>query len=233
MCMFCLLVEGRQCSFYEASVQKLKTHTLINRESSLLDMCGHLLPLIALLSCGDNYSEGPRPPLGPELLRLPSFPHLTWNQPISYQETPTCVSVHTNNFALYHWDNTHEYRVGGCHPIDVKSVHVLNWLSTTLWRRTGCGCVDPHINLGTSWKWVVSFTPRGKIPRYPLDRRLAGPQDQSERRGEKKNLVPTGSWTATPRSSRTRPIVLMSALFRLIPLTNLLFIYIVTCISYL
>jgi hypothetical protein len=64
--MLRLLVEGGHCSFYEAREQKLKTHTLINREFSLLDVCAHLLPLIALLRWGDNYLlEGPRPALGP------------------------------------------------------------------------------------------------------------------------------------------------------------------------
>jgi hypothetical protein len=39
-------------------------------------------------------------------------------------------------------------------------------------------------DLGTRWMWVVSFTPRplhpqGKSPRYPLNRRLGGPQSRS------------------------------------------------------
>jgi hypothetical protein len=44
----------------------------------------------------------------------------------------------------------------------------------------GSGCIDTHfLDLGTSWRIVVSFTPRplysrGKSPRYPLDRRLNG-----------------------------------------------------------
>jgi hypothetical protein len=42
---------------------------------------------------------------------------------------------------------------------------------------------------------VVSFTPlllypRGKSPRYPLDRSLCGPQSQSGQRGEEKMLDP-------------------------------------------
>jgi hypothetical protein len=46
----------------------------------------------------------------------------------------------------------------------------------------GRGCIDPHfLRLSTSWRRVVNFTPRplypqGKSPRYPLDRRLGGPQ---------------------------------------------------------
>jgi hypothetical protein len=48
-------------------------------------------------------------------------------------------------------------------------------------------CIEPvFFDLGTSWRWVVSFTPRplyprGKSPRYPLDRRLGGPQGRSRR----------------------------------------------------
>jgi hypothetical protein len=43
------------------------------------------------------------------------------------------------------------------------------------------------LDLGTRWRWVVSFTPRplypqGKSPCYPLDRRLGGPQSRSGRR---------------------------------------------------
>jgi hypothetical protein len=43
------------------------------------------------------------------------------------------------------------------------------------------GCIDPHfLELGAIWRWVVSFTPplfypRGKSPRYPLERRLVWP----------------------------------------------------------
>jgi hypothetical protein len=52
----------------------------------------------------------------------------------------------------------------------------------------GSGCIDPRIlDLGTSWSWVVSFTPRPlyhqrKSPPYPLDKRLGGPQKRSGQR---------------------------------------------------
>jgi hypothetical protein len=77
-------------------------------------------------------------------------------------------------------------------------------------RREGvCECVyiGPYfLDLGTSWKWLVSFTPRplytrGKSPRYPLDRRLGEPQNRSGRRREEKIFDPTGTRTPTPRSS--------------------------------
>jgi hypothetical protein len=60
--------------------------------------------------------------------------------------------------------------------------HVLNQPSTTPWRRMGSGCIDPRfLDLGTSWRWVVSFTPRplypqGKSPWYPLYRRWLDPR---------------------------------------------------------
>jgi hypothetical protein len=43
----------------------------------------------------------------------------------------------------------------------------------------GSGSIAPRIlDLGTRWRWVVSFTYRN--PRYPPDRRLGGPQSRSE-----------------------------------------------------
>jgi hypothetical protein len=60
-------------------------------------------------------------------------------------------------------------------------------------------CIDPHsLDLGISWRWVVSFTPRplyprGKSPRYPSDRRSDGPQSRSGRCGEEKILGFTGT----------------------------------------
>jgi hypothetical protein len=71
----------------------------------------------------------------------------------------------------------------------------------------GSGCVDPHfLDLGASWRWVINFTPRplyprGKSPRYPLNRRLGGPHSRSGRFGEERILDPTGTRTPTPRSS--------------------------------
>jgi hypothetical protein len=69
----------------------------------------------------------------------------------------------------------------------------------------GSGCIDPHcLDLGTSWRWVVTFMNRplyhcGKNPRYPLDRRLDGPQSRSGRRGEEKILDRNGTRTLTSR----------------------------------
>jgi hypothetical protein len=66
------------------------------------------------------------------------------------------------------------------------------------------GGVAPRIlDLGTRWKWVVSFAARplytrGKSPWYPLDRSLGGPQSRSGRGGEEKN---SHSRHSNPRSS--------------------------------
>jgi hypothetical protein len=67
---------------------------------------------------------------------------------------------------------------------------VLNQLSTTPRRRMGSGCIGPHfLNLGSSWRWVVSFTPlplypQGKNTRSSLNKRIAGLQSRCGRRGE-------------------------------------------------
>jgi hypothetical protein len=47
------------------------------------------------------------------------------------------------------------------------------------------------LDLGTRWRWVVSFTarplyPRGEDPQYPLDIRRGGPQSRYRRRGVEK-----------------------------------------------
>jgi hypothetical protein len=71
----------------------------------------------------------------------------------------------------------------------------------------GSGCIDPHfLDLETGWRWAVSFTPRplchrGKSPRYPVDRRLGGPQSRSGRRAKEKILDRTGTRTPSFQSS--------------------------------
>jgi len=52
------------------------------------------------------------------------------------------------------------------------------------------------LDLGTRWRWVVSFTLRPlysqrKSPWCPLDRNLSGPQIRSGRGGEEKNFQPS------------------------------------------
>jgi hypothetical protein len=44
-------------------------------------------------------------------------------------------------------------------------------------------------------------SPSGKFPRYPLGRKLGGPQSRSGRYGEEKNLSPSGNQTQ-PLASR-------------------------------
>jgi hypothetical protein len=57
-------------------------------------------------------------------------------------------------------------------------------------------CIDPHfLHLCTSLRWVVSFMPWPLYPRYPLYRRLGGPQSRSGRHGELKILDPTRTRT--------------------------------------
>jgi hypothetical protein len=60
----------------------------------------------------------------------------------------------------------------------------------TCWESGG---IVPHIlDLGTRWRWVVSFMPwplypQGKSTWYPLDRRLGGPQSHFGHGAQEKN----------------------------------------------
>jgi hypothetical protein len=68
------------------------------------------------------------------------------------------------------------------------------------------GIAPRILNLGTRWRWVVSFKPRpiyppGNSTKYPLDRRVGRPENRSGRGGEeKKSLTLPG---IEPRPSRS------------------------------
>jgi hypothetical protein len=88
-------------------------------------------------------------------------------------------------------------------------------LSTTPWRRIRRVEVQLHafFDLGTRWRWLVSFKPRplwsqGKSLRYPLDRRLGGPQSRSGQRVEEKNsqLPPRIELRSSDRPSRSQSL---------------------------
>jgi hypothetical protein len=82
------------------------------------------------------------------------------------------------------WGDKHYEGYISSKSYDAKNqvVPLLNELSTASWRRMGEGQYSSTIlDLGSRWRWVVSFTPwriypRGKSTRCPLDRRLGGPQ---------------------------------------------------------
>jgi hypothetical protein len=65
--------------------------------------------------------------------------------------------------------------------------------------------------------------PPGNRTRYPLERRLGGPQRRSARRGEGNNSVSTGTQTATARPSSPHPVAIPTELSRL-PVTSIKYI---------
>jgi hypothetical protein len=103
-----------------------------------------------------------------------------------------------------------------------KIVPVLNELSTTPLSHMGSGCIYPHFldSAVVGGEWSASrpgrFTPGGRAPRYPMDRRLRGAQSRSGRFGEEKILDPTGTRTPTPQSSSTYPVAIPTTLPRLL-----------------
>jgi hypothetical protein len=72
----------------------------------------------------------------------------------------------------------------------------------------GGNIIDPNfLDLDTSWRWVVSFTPlplypRRKCPQYTLDRMLGGPQSRSGLHGE--NSCP--HWDSNSDPSTVQPV---------------------------
>jgi hypothetical protein len=75
----------------------------------------------------------------------------------------------------------------------------------------GSGCTDPRIlDVGTSSRWAVSFTPRHLYPwcKYPLDKRLSGLRNWSGRRGEKRKILPLQGLELRPlgRPARTKSL---------------------------
>jgi hypothetical protein len=88
-----------------------------------------------------------------------------------------------------------------------KVVPVLKQLSTAIREHMGSGGIAPPFLTSTldGGEWSASrpgsFIRREKAARYPLDRRLGGPQSRSGRRGEEKSFDPTVTRTLTPRSS--------------------------------
>jgi len=79
----------------------------------------------------------------------------------------------------------------------------------------GSGGVAPRIlNLSPTWMWVVSFTyrslySRGNIPRYPLYRRLGGPQSWYGRGGEEKISLSLPGIETRPSSPQAKFTVLL------------------------
>jgi hypothetical protein len=82
------------------------------------------------------------------------------------------------------------------------------------------------LNLDARWRWVVNYTlrplpppPHGNEIRYPLNRRLGGPQSGSGRFGEHKNPLPLPvhkPWSSSPSPSYQTDAILTSAYFNMI-----------------
>jgi hypothetical protein len=88
-----------------------------------------------------------------------------------------------------------------------KVLPVLDYLKTMSWRLMGkWRCSYTILDLGTRWRWMVSFTPlslylREKRPQYPIYMRLGGPQSRPRSCGGETNLLPLPR--VGPRTSST------------------------------
>jgi hypothetical protein len=90
-----------------------------------------------------------------------------------------------------HFTNTSSWSSEDISTISISPIR-LHCSMKTYW---GNGYIDKLVlDLSTGRRWVISFTPwplyhRGKIRRYPLDRRLGEPQNWSGQREEEKILA--------------------------------------------
>jgi hypothetical protein len=95
------------------------------------------------------------------------------------------------------------------------------------------------LDLGTRWRWVVSFTDRPLHPRYPLDMRLSGPQSQSGRCGEDKILPLPGiePWPSSSslywQLSRLLFLILLPSFFALLFLLVPVYMFCFIVVSFL
>jgi len=115
-------------------------------------------------------------------------------------------------FCLPYWGSTQKYcfLCGTCGFIYcTEDQHNLNkhHAIKTNW---GSGGRDPFCNLGTRWRWAISFTPKplylhGKSPWYPLDRQPGGPRVGLDMVSKRK--IPSPHWELNPDHLIIQPIV--------------------------
>jgi hypothetical protein len=83
--------------------------------------------------------------------------------------------------------------------------------STTMKMYCGSGGIPPRIlNLGTTWRWVFSFTSPSLYPR-----RLGGPQSQYGRGGEKNKSYHCPCWEMNPGRPTRSLVCILTELHRL------------------
>jgi hypothetical protein len=96
-----------------------------------------------------------------------------------------------------------------------RRIHCLikHYIVKTYW---GSGSIVPrNFNLGTRWRWVVSFKPRllysrTNNPRYPVDRRLGGSQRGLEAVANRKSLCVC--WKSNPGRPGRRLVTILTEL---------------------
>jgi hypothetical protein len=97
--------------------------------------------------------------------------------------------LHIQNFENFKSESS---KVSVSLAVSSAVIHLTSfWMSWDKVHRGTAPCI-PNFRIG--WRWVVSFMsqplyPWGKIPWYPLDRKLGASQSQSGHCGEEKNLL--------------------------------------------
>jgi hypothetical protein len=131
------------------------------------------------------------------------FPSQFWSHHIEIYKR-TCMFLKDGKSCSFRW--TVKVKLSLC----LTKHHNMK----TYWRSGGIA--SHSLRLGTRCRWVVSFTtrplyPQGKIPCYPLNRRLGGPQSRSGKVVKRK--IPRPCQESNPRTPIVQPIV--QSLYRL------------------
>jgi hypothetical protein len=113
-----------------------------------------------------------------------NFGHILWHATKSWKPSYTSDRGRENQKTRMEYTRINRK----IHFTTSTDTDILKWMNWTSYSST-------ILDLCTRWRWVVNFTtrrlyPRLKSPRYPLDRRLDGPQSRSGRCRAKKNLFP-------------------------------------------
>jgi hypothetical protein len=129
-----------------------------------------------------------------QYLRVLNIHTRTRNIRVAVHQRSAQILQTCSRFCISHWPR-YPF-IAYKNPVQGKAIPVLSTEHHSMKVCWGSGHTAPWIlDLGTRWRWVVSFTPRplypyGKSPWYPLIRGLGGPQSRSGKGGEEKNSQP-------------------------------------------
>jgi hypothetical protein len=138
-----------------------------------------------------------------EWMYRPTFAILYLSMPLHQYISYTQYNSINNATMEQFWHNWKHLTMAVCSRNMSRMEGVIEIYSSIVDRIILCVRDPSFLDLGTSWMWMVSFTPQPLCPQgdstlYTLDIRLREPQGQYEWRREVKILVPTATQNSNP-----------------------------------